>query len=380
MDCYDILIVGGGPAGSSCAWQLRRSGANIAILDKAVFPRDKVCGGWITPEVVAELQIDLEEYARGRTLQPITGFLTSMLGGPEVETRYGKAVSYGILRREFDEYLLRRSGVPVVEGTRVTTIERSGTEWIVNGRIRAKLLIGAGGHFCPVAKAVGNQGPDEYPVVAQEVEFRAGPACPVRGDTPELFFCVDLKGYGWCFRKGDYLNVGLGRLDRHGLHEHVADFVRRLKVAGRLNGNIPPTFPGHAYLLYGSSQRTLATDGLILIGDAAGLAHPMSGEGIRPAVESGLMAAAVILSAGGDYSAPSLSPYSSSLEKLYGRSHAATAARLSGAVPDWLTCAAARQLFATHWFTRRFVINRWFLNPSSPVGSQIGQNPASKDG
>ena len=366
MDRYDILIVGGGPAGSSCAWQLRRSGADVAILDKAAFPRDKVCGGWITPEVVAELELDLNEYAHGRTLQPILGFRTSMLGGPEVETVYDKPVSYGIRRCEFDEYLLRRSGVPVMEGTPVTTIVRSGTEWIVNGRISAKLLIGAGGHFCPVAKAVGNKGPDESPVVAQEAEFPVGPACPIRGEIPELFFCPDLKGYGWCFRKGDYLNVGLGRLDRHGLHEHVAGFVQRLRAAGKVNGDMPRTIPGHAYLLYGSSQRTLAADGLILIGDAAGLAYPMSGEGIRPAVESGLMAAAVILSAGGDYSARKLTPYSASLERLYGRPRVGAAVRLSRVVPGWLARTAARQLFANRWFTRRFVVDRWFLNPAPP--------------
>ena len=62
MDACDVLIVGGGPAGSSCAWGLRGSGLDVAILDRQTFPRDKICGGWITPQVMSELGIDPAEY------------------------------------------------------------------------------------------------------------------------------------------------------------------------------------------------------------------------------------------------------------------------------------------------------------------------------
>src|SRR5579872_2229587 len=76
MDTCDVLIVGGGPAGSSCAGKLRDSGLRVAILDRQTFPRDKVCGGWVTPAVLEELAIDPAEYAQGRVLQPIEGFRT----------------------------------------------------------------------------------------------------------------------------------------------------------------------------------------------------------------------------------------------------------------------------------------------------------------
>ena len=69
----DVLIVGGGPAGSTLAWSLRDAGLDIAILDKAEFPRQKVCAGWVTPAVMQELSIDLDDYADGRVLQPISG-------------------------------------------------------------------------------------------------------------------------------------------------------------------------------------------------------------------------------------------------------------------------------------------------------------------
>ncbi len=73
MDACDVLIVGGGPAGSSCAWRVRNAGLDVAILDKQVFPRDKVCGGWITPAVLDELEIDLGEYVAGHGPAPHAG-------------------------------------------------------------------------------------------------------------------------------------------------------------------------------------------------------------------------------------------------------------------------------------------------------------------
>ncbi len=78
MDHCHVLIVGGGPAGSACAWALSHCGVDVIILDKAKFPRDKVCAGWITPAVLDELKIDSSEYSQGRVLQPITGFLTGI--------------------------------------------------------------------------------------------------------------------------------------------------------------------------------------------------------------------------------------------------------------------------------------------------------------
>ena len=62
METCDALIVGGGPAGSSCAWKLQQHGMAVTVLDKALFPRDKVCAGWITPAVVASLEFDLDDY------------------------------------------------------------------------------------------------------------------------------------------------------------------------------------------------------------------------------------------------------------------------------------------------------------------------------
>ena len=126
-----------------------------------------------------------------------------------------------------------------------------------------------------MAKLTGAKPAREKAVVAQEAEFemdqRQQAGCRVRADTPELYFCADIKGYGWCFRKHNYLNIGLGRMDQHRLSEHVAAFVRFLKAAGRISFEVPSALLGHAYLLYGVSERKVADDGVLLIGDAVGL-------------------------------------------------------------------------------------------------------------
>src|SRR6266540_1420493 len=124
MECCDVLIVGGGPAGSTLAWKLRNHGLDVLILDKSTFPREKVCAGWITPAVTDLLQVDLREYSRENVLQPISGFRTGMIGGAGVLTRYDHTISYGIRRNEFDHYLLRRTGARLQLGSLLKTMQR----------------------------------------------------------------------------------------------------------------------------------------------------------------------------------------------------------------------------------------------------------------
>jgi menaquinone-9 beta-reductase len=355
MHSCDVLIVGAGPAGTSCAWKLRRAGADVAILDKDVFPRDKICGGWITPRVLSILEIDAADYSATRILQPILAFRTGTIGGSDLETRYPAPVSYGIRRREFDHYLLERCGAPVFESAPLETLERQGDGWIANGSICARFIVGSGGHFCPVARLVGAKSRGEQAVVAQETEFMMDPSqiaqCRVRADTPELYFCGDLKGYGWCFRKGDVLNIGLGRADPHRLSEHVHDFVRSLRP--RIGFEIPP-LRGHAYLLYGSSPRRVTGDGWLLIGDAAGLAYPFSGEGILPAIESGLIAADAIAS-GNPGAYPAL--LADCLATPPG-----WVERAGAKIPERVIRALAPHLLTSKWFARDVVLDRWFLH------------------
>ncbi len=334
MDVCDVLIVGAGPAGSSCAWKLRDSGMSVVILDRQIFPRDKVCGGWITPPVVEELEIDLQEYSRGHVLQNIHGFRTSRIGGREVETDYGRPISYGIRRCEFDDFLLKRCGARIYEGVALTRLEQSGDRSIVNGQFKARLVIGAGGHFCPVARLRGANARHEVGVAAQEIEFEMSETqrdqCSIRAEIPELYFCPDMKGYGWCVRKKNFLNIGLGRLDPHALPNHLVDFGTFLK-------------------------------------EATGLAYSQSGEGIRPAIESGLLAAKAILSEGGA-GRPALSEtYRGLLAQRFGKVQEEWAFNIGRHLPTRVTSSLARILLASQWFPRHVILDRWFLHCDEPA-------------
>ncbi|SOB77768.1 Dehydrogenase (flavoprotein) [Marinobacter sp. LV10R510-11A] len=364
METDDLIIVGAGPAGSTLAKALEGSGKRALLIDKQDFPRDKTCAGWVTPTVMETLGIDLAEYGVGRTLQPIRRFRIGMMGQPAVENDHGSVVSYGIRRCEFDDYLLERTDTPRQLATPVKNITRKDGNWLINDTWSAPLLIGAGGHFCPVAKLIGDgPGSHETVVAAKEVEFEMtqeqARTCEARGDTPELWFCRDLKGYAWVFRKGNYLNVGLGREDNHKLTTHLQDFVETMKSTGRLPADLPSRFKGHAYLLYGHAERPLVDDGLLLIGDAAGLAYTQSGEGIRPAIESALLAADVIRQAP-DFSAVSLQAYGDAIAERFG--HRRAEAEEGFQVPDWIRMPLASTLMRSHWFTRKVVTEKWFLH------------------
>ncbi len=365
MENCDVLIVGGGPAGSTCAWKLKQAGFDVLVLDKSYFPRGKVCGGWITPQVLDRLNIDPGEYGQQRTLQPISAFRTGIIGGDALQTLYDGPVSYGIRRYEFDHFLFERSGARTQAGETVKSIKRSGQGWIVNGHIQTRLLIGAGGHFCPVARLMGEAAKSKQPVVAQETELKMDAAqaarTRVRGEMPELYFCPDMLGYGWCFRKGQYLNIGLGRRDNHGLSSHVAAFASWLKSSGRVPFDLPEPFEGHAYHTYDQQARKRVGDHVMLIGDAAGLARGESGEGILPAVESGILAADAVIACKRKYSRERLAIYEDSLIRRFGNPGAFDPLML---MPSRLKQFLGRRILASPALTRRIVIEGWFLHLS----------------
>jgi 2-polyprenyl-6-methoxyphenol hydroxylase-like FAD-dependent oxidoreductase len=180
-----------------------------------------------------------------------------------------------------------------------------------------------------------------------------------RPNAPRLYFCDDLKGYGWCFLKGKFLNVGIGRQDSHDLPRQAQAFLAFLISQQALPGDLPMRLRGHAYLLADSSPRRCIGDGVLLVGDAAGLADPHSGEGIRPAVESGALAANAVLAANGHYDHEQLEPYRQRLRARFGE--ARRGKPLTAWLPPWLVRHVAQGAFASRWFTRHVVLDRWFL-------------------
>jgi len=370
LETCDVLVVGGGPGGSSCARALVRAGLDVVVLDRRAFPRDKVCAGWITPPVLACLEVDPAAYARERVLQPVHGFAVSRLGGAAARVDYGRPVSYGIRRCELDAFLLERAGARLRTGEVLRSLRRQGGRWTANEAIAAPILVGAGGHFCPVAQHLGcPTGPPAPVVKAQEIEVRLAPEAleklDLAAELPELFFEPDLRGYGWVVRKGDWLNVGLGRQDpAASLAPFVARFVARMQAQGKVPPAVEARFRGHAYLLHGerhgAAPRPLVGDGVLLVGDAAGLAYPRSGEGIRPAVESGLLAARAIAEAAGDPG--KLARYAERIEARFGPRTPRRGLDPGAWLPSTWRQALAGRLLARERFARDVVLDRWFLH------------------
>ena len=314
MESSEVLIVGGGPAGSSCAWKLARHGVDCRVLDAQNFPRTKLCAGWITPEVVRDLEIDIRDYPH-RFLS-FDRLHIHLLGlGFRVN-----GVQHSIRRFEFDDWLLKRSKVPFVNHN-VRDIRKEGEYYVIDDQYRARYLIGAGGTKCPVYRTLfrnANPRAKELQTVTLEQEF---PYDYRDGGCHLWFFERGFPGYSWYVPKAQgYLNVGIGGMASQLKHRgediwsHWENLVLRLKRSGMVyDGSFDPK--GYSYYLR-SDVRVGRVDNAFIVGDSAGLATRDLCEGIGPAVRSGLMAADAILS-GTEYSLAAISRYTSDRSLVY---------------------------------------------------------------
>ena len=307
MQMADAIVVGGGPAGSTCAWKLREAGLDVIVLDRAAFPRSKLCAGWVTPEAIADLQLDPVDYPysfmtfdelhltwRALTLKP-------------------KSRQHSIRRFEFDDFLLRRAGARVLRH-KVCAIRRDGGDYIIDGEFRSKYLVGAGGTSCPVYRAFfreRNPRCRALQTATYEQEFAydwKNPECHL------WFFDDGLPGYAWYVPKANgYVNVGLGgmadKLKHQGRHlrEHWRRFVEKLQREGLVSyADYHPT--GYSYYLHGNID-VVSGENAYIVGDSVGLATRDLCEGIGPAVKSGLLAANSIVT-GANYSLAGISKFS----------------------------------------------------------------------
>jgi flavin-dependent dehydrogenase len=288
----DVIIVGGGPAGSSAAWKLRRGGADVLVLDQERFPRLKLCAGWITPEVVRDLEIDPGAYPhRFLTFDRMHAHVKGLRLGV-------RCVQHSIRRYEFDAWLLERSGAEVTQHA-VRHIRREAGGYVIDDTWRCRYLIGAAGTRCPVYRTFfreANPRASELQTVTLEHEFAFDWRDP---DCHLWFFDKGLPGYAWYVPKANgWLNVGIGgmaaRMKRSGadIKQHWATFTRMLGHRLARGAHYEPA--GYSYYLRGNVSVVRIEDAFIA-GDAAGLATRDMCEGIGPAVRSGFAAAESIL-------------------------------------------------------------------------------------
>jgi len=285
---FDVLIVGAGPAGASCAWKLQQNGISSAMIDKQSFPRVKLCAGWITPDVFQLLESDPRNYPMGyKTFRK----LIFHVYGIRIPV---KTLQYSIRRYEFDHWLIEKSRAPLFNHS-VRRIRKEGDWYIVDERFRGKYLVGAGGTFCPVYKQFfkkNNPRSDKNLIVAMEEEF----LFPIKDKNCYLWFFENgLPGYAWYVpKKNGYLNVGIGgkqksmRKKGTTIQYYWNLFVQKLILKKLVS---PRKFSPRGYPYYLKNPGEFHHEGVYLTGDAAGLASTDMGEGIGPAIQSGIQAA-----------------------------------------------------------------------------------------
>jgi geranylgeranyl reductase family protein len=324
----DVVIVGAGPGGSTTAYHLARHGVRVLLLDKSTFPREKVCGDGLTPRAVKQLLkmgVDTSQEAgwlHNKGLRVIGGGVRLELDWPELASFPG----YGLVRTrlDFDDMLAKRAteaGAVLHTGVNVTgpVLDRAGRVAGViaqtdDGPVRfdAPLVVAADGVSGRLPLALGLAKREDRPLgVAVRQYFKS----PARHDDDYLESWLELRsrsgadtllpGYGWVFGLGDgRVNVGLGVLNsstafgKSNYRSMLADWLSTTPPEWGMND--PANADGKvlgAALPMGFNRVPHYTRGLMLVGDTGGMVNPFNGEGIAYAMESGELAAELVVQA-----------------------------------------------------------------------------------
>ena len=298
----EAVVVGAGPAGSTAARELAARGVETLLLDRARFPRDKPCGGGVTIRCAGLLPFPLDPVIEDVT----TGAVIQYREGRSVARDHGEPLTYMTQRSRLDAYLAERAqeaGARFEDGRRVEHVAATpgGFELRVApdapaarrgagaDLVRSRVVIGADGANGVVRTFLGYEQPEESAVALEgNAPFPDGPPAWLRGRIA-LQLGTMRGGYGWLFPKGDHVNVGVGgwkAADADRLRPALAALCRGYGIdPARLEG-----LRGH-HLPMRRRGAELAARGSALLGDAAGLVDPLSGEGIHAAIASGVAVA-----------------------------------------------------------------------------------------
>lgn len=289
MRDVDVMIVGAGPSGCAAAYDLAAGGLSVLLLDKQDFPRNKPCAGGLTIKTLQALR-----YPVTPVIQRVTN---NMLVGLKLDKaqlfQAGGPVTAMTVRAELDDYCLRQcttSGVAFQRIGPITSIKREATGWSLvtdQQTFQARWLIGADGANSRVRRLLMPKNHVTYAMAAEACIPVADPGL----FEMEMDFHYVPKGYAWIFPKADHLNIGIYSL------ESVPKIKTRLIAycSERLGTQLDPKqIIGHRIPVNGFRYRHQKDD-VMLVGDAAGLADPLCGEGLYNAIRSGQIAARNVL-------------------------------------------------------------------------------------
>ncbi len=294
---FDVIVVGAGPAGSSAAYLLAREGYTVALVDKSLFPRDKLCGGGLSgrskkvyEDIYGDSWDEVIEYrSQGVAFYHKHEYLNRL-------DDY-KATHF-VYRCDFDYYLARKAeqaGAEFIQGFDINDIDAQQSSMTdrAGNTLQADYLVGADGIKSIVArKVLSRQFDRDRFAIAMEAEIDKQ-VFARKVDVPEIYYGVVNWGYGWVFPKKEQLTVGIAGLYRHNrdIKKAFADFLHHdLGYAGQVK------MKGY-YLPFGSYSKQPGKGNILLVGDAAGLVDPITGEGIAFAMQSGQFAARAITEA-----------------------------------------------------------------------------------
>ncbi|MCA1469249.1 NAD(P)/FAD-dependent oxidoreductase [Bradyrhizobium sp. IC3195] len=323
FDPFDVIVIGGGPAGSTIAWALARQGVRVAVIERAIFPREKVCGDFVEPAGVRLLErMGVSEAMKVASLSPITS--TRIYFGPKLgfrgdipyyQTEHGLPPhGFVVPRHILDQHLLDRAqavSAKLYGGYAVGGIRREDGWIYVTARaknagvtLKSRLIVGADGAESFVARAFKLESSNRAHISVAQRAYVEGVS--VQNGEATVWFDEDIvPGYGWLFpMEGGRANVGVGTLSetcsRHG-HSVPRAFetaIERLKIRhpGCSGIKLVSKPIGGVVKMYGGAGPNYF-DGGVLIGDAGSFADPMTGEGITQGMESALIASSTLLRA-----------------------------------------------------------------------------------
>ncbi|MCB0218275.1 MAG: geranylgeranyl reductase family protein [Chrysiogenetes bacterium] len=340
-----VLIVGAGPSGSAAGAMLAKAGIDVQIVDKTDFPRDKICGDGISPlslECLRELGIDLGELDRKYDRQTFVGLVSP--GGKRWRAKYEgspddpNSLDYGhvIPRMDFDKMILDhavKAGARFAPGwsfesleverefVKSVTLKNADGERVV---VKPKILLCADGEHSLMRKALTGGEKREHVTLAVRGHVDG---LKNLGQDMEFHFTKEVApGYGWIFPEGakDRANIGVyihtSTLKKSGISmkEHYARFLERTGGPGQILEGANPCGPVQGYpITYYDPARRVHFGNALLLGDAAGLADPLTGEGIFEALYSGLAAAHAAQECLAAGEQGSLASYMGSLARMY---------------------------------------------------------------